>query len=313
MKTSAALQRWLKSIQTSRSKNTFKTCQSAANAFMDCIPDMPVEKLSDCQYSKFVKYIKTYHSPSTEKLYATLIYLFYEFLAVKRLSRPDVLALKYVRRYETRRPGTRLREIDKASLAQIDRHLGAFNANTLVLARAKAWAILAIESGLRASELCKLRRSNFNFLEMYGRVIGKGDRERKFYFTERSINAIKDYHSLIVAETPDKFHGVPERSRPIFISHSKRHAKVVKQVDYDTALRDVNMLVSLLLSRDPEYKITPHVFRHYNVTAVLDRTGNTALAQKEVGHASISTTAAYIHVDDEEVQKAHREIFGGRR
>jgi integrase len=56
-------------------------------------------------------------------------------------------------------------------------------------------------------------------------------------------------------------------------------------------------------------KITPHSFRHYFVTSVLRGTGNLTMAQKLARHKNIKVTENYVHLSDEELDKAYYEVF----
>lgn len=308
MQISEAITRWLTSVKASSSINTFKTCESASKAFLSCVSDAPIESLNEKHYSKYLTHLKTY-SPSTEHLYATLMFAFFEYVTIK-FTVINMTALKYSRRKETRKVGTRLKKIDQVALAQLRDKIPSLQVTSLPLLRAKALVILALECGLRISELCSLRKRNVNFLEFYGTVIGKGDKEVMFFFTERSVKAIAEYQEACAKLEPERGYGIAQSARPIFLSHSKRHAKILKDIDSDTARTDVENIVDLVLKSAPEFKITPHSFRHFFVTTILDATHNPETARKAVHHVSIKTTQGYMHTEDEEIQKLHHDIFG---
>jgi site-specific recombinase XerD len=305
----SAIDDWLSVVKENKSRNTYQTCLAASREFVRALGDLPVEQLDEEQYSIFLSRLK-HHSASTEKLYATLIYLFYEHLAHINKHPVNIAAMRYLRRNQTRKPGKRLRDLDSDKLAEFKQFVFSFDAgNNLPLARAKAWITLAFESGLRAFEFCSLRLNNINLVKHYGIVIGKGDKEAKFYFTDQSVMAIRTYLQLRAAQEPGRGENVPLENRPIFVSHSKRGHSHLSPIDTDTARADLKHLVILAFGDDEH--ITPHILRHFFVNAILEATDNPETARKAARHDSIATTQRYLHVDEKEVQAAHQKVFGG--
>ena len=58
--------------------------------------------------------------------------------------------------------------------------------------------------------------------------------------------------------------------------------------------------------------IHPHTLRHSFATDLLLATGNIRLVQKALGHASIATTEIYLHIHDEELMQAMKEMRHGQ-
>ena len=52
-------------------------------------------------------------------------------------------------------------------------------------------------------------------------------------------------------------------------------------------------------------KITPHSFRHYFVTRILQASGNLKLAQELARHKNIAVTQRYAHLSDDELDKGY--------
>jgi integrase len=55
--------------------------------------------------------------------------------------------------------------------------------------------------------------------------------------------------------------------------------------------------------------ITPHSFRHYFVTTVLQASGNLKLAQELARHRNIQVTQRYAHLADDELDRGYSDIF----
>jgi site-specific recombinase XerD len=58
------------------------------------------------------------------------------------------------------------------------------------------------------------------------------------------------------------------------------------------------------------FHLTPHTLRHYFATEFLSETGDLALTQYALGHASPATTRIYAKTKREDYRRAHRQIFG---
>jgi integrase/recombinase XerD len=285
-----ALNGWLDVIYRSKSRNTHKTYRSVARAFLTMVGNVPISKLSDSQYGTFLRWLKS-SSPRTEKQKATVLALFYEYLAAKRIAPVNMDAIRYMRRNETRKVPRRLRKMDMPALSEIVQRVQSIKPQNIYTARAKAIVITLADTGLRAFEAASLKMSDIDRDSLQGIIIGKGDKERSFKVTRRMLKAIDDYHGM----RRRKYKIVSEW---IFLSHSKRHAKVVKPLDSrDTATirEDIRRIVLLTLERTPKWKITPHQFRHYLVTEVYKATHDIYAAKEAAGHESIETTTRYLH------------------
>ncbi|HIQ04557.1 MAG TPA: site-specific integrase [Anaerolineae bacterium] len=59
--------------------------------------------------------------------------------------------------------------------------------------------------------------------------------------------------------------------------------------------------------------MTPHSLRHFFATEFLSQTGDLALTQYALGHASPATTRIYAQTKREDYRRVHRHVFGSRR
>ena len=292
---SSALFNWLTIIQRSKSKNTYQTYSYAASVFRrSLVKNIPIASLSEKHYETLLAYLKKKH-PHTEKLIATIIALFFEYLSAKRIHTVNMDSIRYMRRNETRKAGKRLRKMDMPALEEIDEKVMKIEVkDDFLLARAKAFVILLSRSGLRASEAAGLKMSDLDTKTLRGIIIGKGDKEGYFIIDEDVISAIREYHRVRKAQSPY-----------VFVSHSLRNSwKPPRPIDSDTARRDVEKICSLLLERSPKWRVTPHQFRHYFVSQVWKETGDIKMAQELARHDNITTTENYIHADEKDMNKA---------
>ena len=300
---------WLEIRKESKSLHTYQASKSATKAFLEAIGDIPLPSLTEDHYSQFLRALKIYNA-RTEQLYATLIFGWFEYLSAKDIKVINIAKLKYARENEQRRPGKSLREIDQAAIERLKEGVSSWvvKADDLLTARAKALVILDLESGLRVSELCALLVRDLDFEKLQGKVIGKGNKQRRFPFTKKSLNAIRFYLNMRKRLEPDRGKDLPAGTTPVFVSHSKRgHSKLVP-LDTDTARTDLARMVTLLVgsSRSP---ITPHVLRHFAGNELRKATGDLEIVRILLGHESIDTTKGYMHVEDEEALETYHRTF----
>ena len=189
---SQSLDAWLEIRKESKSNHTYQATQSAVKAFLKAVGDIPLPSLTEDHYSKFLSALKVYND-RTEQLYATLIYGWFVYLSAKDIKPVNIAKLQYARENEQRRPGKRLRELDKYALKRLKESVSDWivKPDDLLTARAKGLVVLALESGLRVSELCRLLVGDLDFEQLHGKVIGKGNKQRKFPFTKKSVSAIR--------------------------------------------------------------------------------------------------------------------------
>ena len=65
----------------------------------------------------------------------------------------------------------------------------------------------------------------------------------------------------------------------------------------------------MVIGPDAVGTITPHSFRHYFVTTVLQASGNLKLAQELARHRNIAVTQRYAHLSNDELDKGYHGIF----
>lgn len=286
--TSAVLADWLAVIKQAKAPNTLKTYRTAAESFkLSLGRDKAIESLSENDYETFLSYLKGMH-PQTEKLYAIILALFFEYLSAKSICKINMDAIRYMRRNQTRKAGKRLRKIDMDALHEIAEKVVSLKpGDDPVLARAKCLVIWLVRSGLRAFEAVNVKTTDLDPRKGRGITIGKGNKEAYFLLDDDMLDAMREYHRIREV-----------KSEWVFLSHSRRHGKTHTPIAYDTARRDVMRIYGLLLENDPEFRITPHQFRHFFVTEVYRETGDIKEAQTAARHDNIATTDRYIH--DEE-------------
>jgi len=171
--------------------------------------------------------------------------------------------------------------------------------------RDRAILELFYASGLRLSELVGLDVDDINLSSRVVRVLGKGRKERIVPFnrsTEDALRAwLKDWESIGAPEKRGQspFSGKRKKETvPIFLNYQGRRLST-RSVD-----RLVRKYVAACSTR---FGISPHALRHSFATHLLERGADLRAIQELLGHARLTTTQRYTHVNAAQLIETYRK------
>jgi integrase/recombinase XerD len=226
-------------------------------------------------------------SAASIKLIVVALKVFFRFLAAKNEVARDpteALALPRIERYL---PET-LNEM------QVEQLIDNVDTKVPLGLRDRAIVELLYGSGLRISELANARLENFDSEERILRVTGKGNKTRLVPVGRKASEALAAYLST---ERPKL---IKQRSSSeIFLSErgtkltTARLWQIVKRIAKNSGL---------------EKNIYPHLLRHSFATHLLSNGADLRIIQEMLGHADISTTQVYTHVDQQRLKAVHRQF-----
>jgi integrase len=314
---------YLDSIRLARSENTFLAYSNGLDLFFSVLkerwidPDItPISDLKEESVAWFAAFLKNF-STATERLYLQSVKGFFEFLSAENALTINLPRIKLLLKQRSRRTGVRLPQFQRESIEQIIELVGTYSMcefeqaiDKLRALRDRAFIITLADTGLRVSEACKLRRGEVDWNEGRAVIIGKGDKEAIIRFSNRSMQALKEY--LNFRAKLDGSTGLPLASLPLFARHDRGAGKKTKTMTTTTGRNIVTEQARLALGNDVERNITPHSFRHYFVTTVLRASGNLKLAQELARHTNISVTQRYAHLSDNELDQGYSNIFDSK-
>jgi integrase/recombinase XerD len=151
---------------------------------------------------------------------------------------------------------------------------------------------LLYSSGLRISELLTLKISDVKLSEKIVSVVGKGDKQRFVPFGNRAKQAIEEYLNLGRPSLLKK------RTSPLIILNARGNR--LSRMGFCKILRKYIMKSGI------KKRVTPHTFRHSFATHLLEGGADLRAVQELLGHADISTTQIYTHIDREYLKEVHR-------
>ena len=224
---------------------------------------------------------------SSIKLIVVALKIFFRFMASKGAITRDPTETLTLPRIERYLPET-LNEL------QVERLIESIDTKQPLGLRDRAIIELLYASGLRISELANARLENFNSEERILRVTGKGNKMRLVPVGRKACEALAAYLST---ERP---RSVKRRtSSEIFLS--SRGTKL-------TTTRIWQIVKARAKHSGLEVNIYPHLLRHSFATHLLSNGADLRIIQEMLGHADISTTQVYTHVDQQRLKAVHRKF-----
>jgi len=203
--------------------------------------------------------------------------------------------------HATRNPSERLESPKRwrtlptvLSVAEVDRLLNAPTPDTPLGIRDRALLELAYATGARVSEVTGVGQQDISFDEGIVRLFGKGNKERLVPVGRRALGAVALY-AREIRPTLDRGQGrgglfLNARGTPLsrvgawgIIKSAARRAGLTKRV-------------------------TPHTLRHTFATHLLEGGADLRAVQEMLGHADLSTTQLYTHVDRDYLRSVHRQF-----
>jgi integrase/recombinase XerD len=156
--------------------------------------------------------------------------------------------------------------------------------------RDRAAMLLLYATGMRASELASLRVADVNPRLGVVRVTGKGRKQRIVPVAGRALQAVEEY----LRHTGRSFTGAA--TEPLLLTRGQNPF----QRD------DVYRIVWKYVRRTAiTGHVSPHTLRHCFATQLLARGADLRAVQEMLGHADISTTQIYTHVDADRLRAIH--------
>ncbi|MDR1863648.1 MAG: tyrosine recombinase [Treponema sp.] len=157
--------------------------------------------------------------------------------------------------------------------------------------RDKALILVMYSAGLRISELVELSLKKIEKDFSGALIIGKGDKERQVFFSDEAREALLAY--LPMRQARVKREGPTDR---LFVNRQGR----------PISIPGVRWIINQYAARSGLGKnINPHALRHSFATHLVNSGCDVRVVQELLGHASISTTQRYTHVNTERLKNVY--------
>ena len=245
-------------------------------------------RLTRVQLREFVFLLKDLGlSPSSIRRSVSAIRTYYGFLLGEGRVKDDPSD-----RLESPRRGRVLPET--LSVSEVEALLASPKVEQPLAWRDRSLLELAYGAGLRVSELCSLGLTDLLLTENLIRVFGKGSKERLVPIGRSVIGAVSVYlHTM----RPELDRG-KSKGRVLLNARGEPLSRVGAWGVVKRAAERAGITK----------RVTPHTLRHSFATHLLEGGADLRAVQEMLGHADLSTTQIYTHVDREYLRSVHKQF-----
>ncbi|NBY24920.1 MAG: site-specific tyrosine recombinase XerD [Chitinophagaceae bacterium] len=216
---------------------------------------------------------------------------FYRYCILEQISQTDPTTLLEAPKRKRTLPDTLSFEEIENLIAQIDLSKPEGTRN-------KAMLETLYSCGLRVSELVQLQLSKLYLDLGFVRVRGKGDKERLVPIGDSAIKYIQLYKQTTRTQIQ------PQRGNEDFVFLNKRGGPLSRVMVF-YIIRDLAKRAGI------NKTVSPHTFRHSFATHLIEGGADLRAVQEMLGHASITTTEIYTHLDREFLRKTLQQFHPG--
>ena len=292
----AASDRWIVAFL-----NYLRTeCHLAANTidaygrdlrrFREWLDSRDIRTLRICDLSDYASWVSEQGlAPATVSRHLVSLKVFFRYLQLEGIlqeSQAELLA--------TQRLWQRIPHVMSPQL--VSEFLEAPTPDDRLALRDRALLELLYATGCRASEVSHMRVSDLWLHERYCRCHGKGDKQRLVPLNGEATTAVENY---LQRERPRL--AAKAESPPDWLLLSRRGRRLRREAIWE--------IVKKYAARvGAPATISPHSLRHSFATHLLAGGADLRQVQELLGHASITTTQIYTHVDASRLKRVHAEF-----
>ena len=244
------------------------------------------QQLSAAQLRDFIYFLKDLGlAPTTIRRQISAIRTYFKFLVGEGLAARDPSE-----RIESPKRWRTLPTV--LSVAEMEKLLDAPNTNEMLPQRDVAVLEFAYATGVRVSELIGVKLQDISFGERVVRVFGKGGKERLIPFGKTAMGRISSY----VREVRPQLDRGKSRGALFLNARGTPLSRVGAWGIIKTNARRAGL----------QKRVTPHTLRHTFATHLLEGGADLRAVQELLGHADLSTTQLYTHVDRDYLRSVHK-------
>lgn len=278
-------------LEKNLSQNTVSSYKIDINAFISFLKDSGIDDPSDISSDHIGSFFKTLKElgllgSSSARYFSSLKGFFLYLLKNKYIVKNPIEKIT-APRISKKLPGV-------LDVNEVEKILSAPDANDKLGLRDKAMLELFYACGTRVSELINIKVNDLFFEDEIIRVFGKGSKERLIPVGSSAIKWVGEYL---------------KKSRPLLMKKSKSENNLFLNSRGSKLSR---MGVWKIIDRyvkqaGIEKDVHPHTFRHSFATHLLEGGADLRAVQEMLGHADISTTQIYTHIDRDYIKQVHKQ------
>jgi integrase/recombinase XerD len=278
------------SIERGLSRNTLKSYKQDLAKFVEYLGRKNTAKIKDVTKRDILKYLYFLKdkglSPNSISRNLVVIKVFYRFLVAEKVLKENVTGV-----LESPRVFRGIPEV--LNMHEVIAMLEAPDARSLLGTRDKAALELMYATGMRVSEIVDLMSKNLNLDMGFIRCTGKGGKERIIPVGKKARLALLKYLEKARPRLSRRSHDAH-----LFLS---RLGKKISRQSLWKMFKKYARLAHI------KKRITPHTLRHSFATHLLEKGADLRSVQELLGHADISTTQIYTHINKARLKGIHKK------
>jgi len=255
------------------SKNTIEAYGSDVEKFLNYTGG---DYTSEKKLKDYVRNLFLYLSPRSSARTISSLRSFYNYLLLTRRIKKDMTVILVLPKIPPSVP-------EFLTKAEVDALLSVPDVNTPDGLRDRAMMELIYATGMRVSELVNLTEDDVDLKERFVKIRGKGGRERIVPFSKKASKWVEKYLREARGALCKK------RSPFIFVT---RRCKPMSRQRFWQKLKEYGRAAGI-----KEERVWPHILRHTFATHMLEGGADLRVIQMMLGHASLTTTQVYTHID----------------
>ena len=293
-------------IERNCSKLTIRDYRHYLKSFNNWfVENMPDKDLSDLDLATVRKY-RVYLSNRVDEKGMTLKRITQNYYVIALRSMLRYLLKNDVKTLEPSKidlPKAESRSLKFLEKEQVDRLVISTDTSKIEGKRDRAILELLFSTGLRVSELVSLNRDKINLERREFGVIGKGDKLRLVFVSDRAVASLTEY-----LKSREDIHN------PLFIRYSGREIVENRGEKMRLTARSIERIVKkyVKIARLP-VDATVHTLRHSFATDLLTNGADIRSVQEMLGHKNISTTQIYTHITNKQLKDVHGAFHSGNK
>ena len=280
-------------VEQGYSENTIAAYRNDLSQFTRFLAgmDLPITSWAGVAKDDIVNYIlhlkEREYTSSTVARKVAAIKSFFHFMLAEGIIEDDPTATLDSPKVKKRLPKALSHDLVSRLLAEAGKY------STPKGQRDKALLELLYATGMRVSELVLLDIDDVNLASANVRCFGKGAKERIIPIYDQAVHSLKEYL---------------QKGRPRLMKDPKEKALFLNHRGKRLTRQGLWLIIKHYADEtDMSSEVTPHTLRHSFATHMLSGGAGLREVQKLLGHANISTTQVYTHVDSERLREVYDE------
>jgi integrase/recombinase XerD len=279
-------------LERNLSENTILSYKNDINTFIVFLLEFNISDPSEISSEKITAFFKTLKnigltSTSSARYFSSLkgFFLF--------LLKNDYIIRNPIEKITAPKLSKKLPAV--LNVNEVEQILSKPNVMEALGLRDKAILELLYACGTRVSELINLKLSDLFFNDEVIRVLGKGSKERLIPIGSSAIKWTQKYL---------------KNSRPSLmkISKSENYVFLNSRGTKLSRMGIWKIIYRYVKEADINKEVHPHTFRHSFATHLLEGGADLRAVQEMLGHADISTTQIYTHIDRDYIKQVHKQF-----